>query len=283
MGIRLTFNQGLILVILLCGIYLYSRSASNLEHMTVPQSMTEFNEYARRLYTDGTVPTNLTVDGSLSSKSHLNVDGNISSKGMDFILGNNPDIRGSCGNCRALVKGVRDEKPELILNYGNDYPSGITLHGKTRLQNNRNMVRSIRLGNVGAPLWKTYWTLIECEAYNYAGVNVARGKPVVLLHGKADEGTVPQNGTNGKIYNGHHDLHDNYPHGFHGGHDQCQIQIDLGAEHELSTIVLYNRWNSSVDWRMDGTIIELLDQHGRLLRKIPTGIWHRQYSKEFLL
>lgn len=71
--------------------------------------------------------------------------------------------------------------------------------------------------------------------------------------------------------------------GCHGTTGTTVLQVDLGGENVLSDIQLFNRWHGELDMRLDGTTIELIGNDGVVNRTIHTGLWHRQYSKEFTL
>jgi hypothetical protein len=144
------------------------------------------------------------------------------------------------------------------------------------------IARYIRIGNTDMPYWKDYWTLIEAEVYNTSNVNVARGKTVTFIQGSVILGTSAVNAVNGRIFNGREN-HDNWPNGIHGNIGHHEIEIDLGSDQHINHIILYNRWDGSLDSRMDGTHIKLYDSARRLIRVINTGLWHRQYSKTFTL
>ena len=145
----------------------------------------------------------------------------------------------------------------------------------------RNKARFIRVGNKNSELKQDYWTLVQIRAFDHNGIDVALSKPVNILEGSAHANTKPGNVTKGVVFD--NGLRDNYYLGFHGNPGISVLQIDLGAEYDLSQIQLFNRWNADADWRMNGTTIELFGANGQRNRIIHTGIWHRQYSKEFLL
>jgi hypothetical protein len=148
----------------------------------------------------------------------------------------------------------------------------------------KNRARFIRVGNKDASIRKDYWTLIELRAYDRNGNNVAAGKPVKILEGRkwADQ-TPPDRIVDGQIFDGPTALHDNWYKGYHGDTGLNVLEIDLGAEVDLSQVELFNRWNADIDWRMDGTTIEFIGADGNRNRIIYTGLWHRQYSKEYIL
>ena len=148
----------------------------------------------------------------------------------------------------------------------------------------KNRARYIRVGNKDGSLRKDYWTLIELRAYDQNGNNVAAGKPVKILEGRkwADQ-TPPERIVDGQVFDSSTALHDNWYKGYHGDTGINVLEIDLGAEVNLSQVELFNRWNADIDWRMDGTTIELIATDGKRNRIIYTGLWHRQYSKEYIL
>ena len=174
--------------------------------------------------------------------------------------------------------GVHDEGPKLdIHRNGNVFTGGIVFE-------KRNKARFIRVGNTDASIRKDYWTLIELRAYDHAGNNVSAGKPVKVLQGSPWENrTPPGKITDNAIFNSPADLSDNWDKGYHGNPGLNVLEIDLGGEIDLAQIELFNRWHADVDWRMDGTTIELIGADGNRNRIIYTGLWHRQYSKEYLL
>jgi len=174
---------------------------------------------------------------------------------------------------------------------GNNYIRGDTIiDGNVIIPNNKlnkkeNRARYIRIGNKEVPeLRQDYWTLIEAKIYNSDGTNIASGKPVAILEGTAwnNNATLPGNITDGRIFT-NNAQGDNWNLGYHGNPGVNVVQIDLGANNYISQIELYNRWHADVDWRMNGTTIELFDESGARNKIIYTGLWHRQYSKTFLL
>jgi len=102
---------------------------------------------------------------------------------------------------------------------------------------------------------------------------------------------TPSNITEGEIFtyfepspvSSYNSLADNWNLGFHGDVGINVLQIDLGAEYNISQIEVFNRWHADIDWRANGTTIELIDSNNIVNKIIYTGIWHRQYSKTFLL
>jgi hypothetical protein len=185
--------------------------------------------------------------------------------------------------------GVHGEGPKLdIHRNGNAFFTGdITIPKNVNVSGlvlqKRNKAKLIKVGNLDPTIAKDHWTLIELRAYDHAGNNVAQGKPVSIVQGSAYGGTPPGNITDGRIFNAPNQLHDNWNLGYHGNPGINALQIDLGAEIDLAEIVLFNRWDASYDWRMDGTTIELIGADNIRNRIIHTGLWHRQYSKEYLL
>ena len=189
--------------------------------------------------------------------------------------------------------GVHDEGPKLdIHKNGNTYfagdingPKNVNVGGQINSRGNilekRNRARFIRVGNKNSELKQDSWTLIQIRVFDNNGTDVALSKPVTILDGSATNNTNETNITKGVIFD--KGLQDNYYLGFHGAAGVSVLQIDLGAEYDLSQIQLFNRWNDSVDWRMNGTTIELFGADRQRNRIIHTGLWHRQYSKEFLL
>jgi hypothetical protein len=174
---------------------------------------------------------------------------------------------------------------------GNNYIRGDTIiDGNVTIPNNKlnkkeNRARYIRIGNKEVPeLRQDYWTLIEAKVYNSDGINIALKKPVAILEGTAydNNASPPGNITNNIIFPNNVQS-DNWNLGYHGNPGVNVIQIDLGANNYISQIELYNRWSADVDWRMNGTTIELYDESGVRNKIIYTGLWHRQYSKTYLL
>ena len=153
------------------------------------------------------------------------------------------------------------------------------------LNKKENRARYIRIGNKEVPeLRQDYWTLIEAKVYNSDGINIALNKSVSILEGTAydNNASPPGNITNNIIFPNNVQS-DNWNLGYHGNPGVNVIQIDLGANNYISQIELYNRWNADADWRMNGTTIELYDESGVRNKIIYTGLWHRQYSKTYLL
>ena len=281
-----------ILILLLVRWYI---DKTKTEHMAVPQSVTEFNEFAKRLYTNGNVPTSLTVDGGLT------VGGVIASKTHDFKLGLTSD-RGNCNGCRALVKGGG---PELIINYENDFKNGTHVMGNLKTSGDLNVAgnitskskraRWIRLGNRprgGMDIAHPHWTIIEVEVFVKSGNdlhNVARGKGVHLIRNAPHPGTAAYHITNGILF--YNDAHnnkapaDNWRKGFMttNPHDYGELEIDLGGEHTIEMIIVHGRYHGAYENRANGTWIELIGQDRKQNRLIQTGVWQRTYSKEFLL
>lgn len=62
-----------------------------------------------------------------------------------------------------------------------------------------------------------------------------------------------------------------------------RIKIDLGSSKYISHIIIYNRWDSSQDTKLDNSILYVKNSYGKTIRQLHTGKWHRQYSKEFYL
>lgn len=148
----------------------------------------------------------------------------------------------------------------------------------------RNKARYIDVGNKGSDHWNKEWTLIELEAFDHEGNDVAEGKDVEHLEGtRYDNKQDVKSITDGKIFNSSSSSSDNAGNGFHGKNDRQKVRIDLGSEVYLSQITLHNRYNSDKSNRMNGTILELLDADKNVVRKIFTGTWKHTYSKEFLL
>jgi hypothetical protein len=149
----------------------------------------------------------------------------------------------------------------------------------------KNKARYIRVGNTDGTLRKDYWTLVELRAYDQNGNNVALGKPVRILQGNAYSmlDAPPQKIVDGQVFDSPAALHDNWNKGYHGNPGLNVLEIDLGEEVDLSQVELFNRWNADIDWRMDGTTIEFIGADGNRNRIIYTGLWHRQYSKEYTL
>ena len=152
-----------------------------------------------------------------------------------------------------------------------------------KLNKKENRARYIHIGNKEVPeLRQDYWTIIEAKVYDSAGINIALNKPVSILEGSAIADTIPGNVTNNLIFN-NNTQGENMNLGYHGDRGINVLKIDLGTNNYISQIELYNRWNADVDWRMNGTTIELYDESGVRNKIIYTGLWHRQYSKTFLL
>ncbi len=188
------------------------------------------------------------------------------------------------GDNKIFRIGVHDEGPKLdIHRNGNAFFNANVYTGGLVLEK-RNKARFIRVGNTDASIRKDHWTLIEIRAYDHNGNNVVVGKPVKILQGSAWENRTPPNRiADGAIFNAPNVHHDNWDRGYHGNPGLNVLEIDLGAEIDLSQIELFNRWNADFDSRMDGTTIELVSADGNRNRIIYTGLWHRQYSKEYLL
>ena len=201
------------------------------------------------------------------------------------------------GTNKVFRIGVHAEGPKLdIHRNGNAYftgdinaPKNVNVGGQITtgglVLQKRNKARYIRVGNLDATIRKDFWTIIEFRAYDHAGNNVSQGKPVTILQGSAQPGTntPPGNITDGRIFNAPTALHDNWNLGYHGAAGINLLQIDLGSEIDLAELEIFNRWNADACWRMDGTTIEFFGADGNRNRIIYTGLWHRQYSKEYLL
>jgi hypothetical protein len=151
----------------------------------------------------------------------------------------------------------------------------------------RNKARYIKVGNKDDVLAQDYWTLIELRAYDRAGNNVALGKPVTIKEGTTYGGTPPGNITNNKIFTNPkanpNARQDNWNLGYHGNPGTNLLQIDLGEEIDLSQIVLFNRWNPSIFFRMDGTTVELIGADNKSNRIIYTGLWDKDFTKSIFL
>ncbi|NDB61928.1 hypothetical protein EB001_26340, partial [bacterium] len=161
---------------------------------------------------------------------------------------------------------------------GNTYVKGKILEKKNR-------ARYIRVGNTDATLRKDSWTLIELRAYDHDGTNVSQGKPVKILQGSAYsmQNSPPQKIVDGRIFDNPAEPSENWWNGYHGLGGVNQLEIDLGEELDLSQIELFNRWSPTITSRMDGTTVELVGADRTINRIIYTGLWHEQYSKEYLL
>jgi hypothetical protein len=165
------------------------------------------------------------------------------------------------------------------------HPGVIT---SNRVNNKENNAQFIRIGNkIDATLRKDYLTIIEVRVYSHSGENIALNKPVSIIEGKRWSGALNNDGLHGNITNGiifpTNTHSDNWMHGFIGDIGINVLQIDLGAEYNISQIEIFNRWNDLFDWRLDGTTIELIGANKNVNKIIYTGLWHRQYSKTFLL
>jgi hypothetical protein len=209
--------------------------------------------------------------------------------------------RGSSGN--ATIQG------KLTVN------DSLTVNGVT-FDTNKNKARYIRVGNMKSidiinrntgkksinnisPLAvKNYWTLIEIRVLDKNGVNVAELKDVTQIYGSPIANTSPLNITNGKIFpDSSKPSKDNYLDGYVGGTGTHQLEIDLGIEIDIDAIELYNRYEGrkdenkssptydiDIEARMNGTIVELINGNKDIInRTIHTGLWHRTYSKEYIL
>ncbi len=262
---------------------------------------------ARITATGGTAGTN--------EKATLNINAGL------ITVNNTFSVKNTSGNVLSVNAGTTDQDklqvfkntngvaPYLYYNKdggfgvwtGSTSPWKLEENGNLSVQGNistngivyqkRNKARYIKVGNaIDTKLQEGYWTLIELQAYDHAGNNVALNKTVTLVSGTAYSNSLVSKITDGNIFSGGSNLSsgnnnnsDNSDQGFHGNTGSNVIQIDLGSEIDLAEIVLFNRWNENYDSRMDGTTIELIGADGVRNRIIYTGLWHRQYSKEYLL
>lgn len=199
----------------------------------------------------------------------LSVQGTITATGGELSAPSNLTISSS----NSILKSPTTVEKDLKVN------------GKTKF--NLNKARYIRVGNNDSPFWRHYWSLIELEAYDDSGNNVAKGKPVTRVHGTQHGNYAMSNITNGKVFDGGaggRHFHDNIGLGYHGSTNKQELEIDLGSEKYITQIVLYGRYHGSYIHRLDGTSVKLLDANKNVTRKIMTGMWHDgTYSKEYLL
>ena len=145
-------------------------------------------------------------------------------------------------------------------------------------QTKRKTARYIRVGNKNTDVRQDHWTLVKLKAFDINGTDVALNKSVSIIEGTCHIGSNSNNITSSTAY-WHHG--DNFRNGCHGTTGTTVLQVDLGGENVLSDIQLFNRFHDGVDSRLDGTTIELIGNDGVVNRTIHTGLWHRQYSKEF--
>jgi len=252
-----------------------------------------------------TTNNNLTVPGDLKVTNNLIVkSGN---EARQILLGEGEiKFRGdgkahySITNKDGYFK-ISNTSNNSILNNGlvNDSLVIDTLGSLTsnRINNKENNARYIRIGNkIDSKLRQNYWTIIEVRVYSHSGENIALKKPVTLIEGQKWKGVTGDNGIPSNITNDiiftyyapsvdymYHSLGDNYQLGFIGDVGIHVLQIDLGAEYNISQIEVFNRFNQDYCWRADGTTIELIDSNNIVNKIIYTGLWHTQYSRTFLL
>jgi hypothetical protein len=185
------------------------------------------------------------------------------------------------------------------INTNNINTNNIMINGN--LYKRQNRTRYIRVGNKFSENTQInivdYWTLLELQAFDYSGNNVAENKPVTITAGKnvGASWSSPSNITNGLV-----GIRDSIDANilYHGDVGVNELEIDLGQEYDLSQIVLFNRpaptdvFNStkSTDLnvlagseRLNNTTIQLFDKDKKLVRRIYTGIWYTTYSKEYIL
>ena len=154
------------------------------------------------------------------------------------------------------------------------------------INNTRNRARYIIVGNHKRPdLAIDSWSLIEAEVYDINGVNIAKGKQVSIVKGAGGDTTnyPPSKITDGQIFT-NRSFGDNMINGYYGTSALSQgLEIDLGADYDLSQIVLFNRFSEPISSRLNGTTIELVNSAKIPVRLIQTGIWNNIYSKEYTL
>ncbi len=139
-----------------------------------------------------------------------------------------------------------------------------------------------------SPLANDNWHLIEIKVLS-SGLNVANNATVTPVgeitdnnNKKYDTNTSYANITNGIIFG--NTQTDNIIHGYRGGKGRHLLEIDLTKEYDIDAIELYSRYSGNTANEMNGTIVELISGDKLTInRRIHTGIWHRTYSKEYIL
>jgi hypothetical protein len=186
------------------------------------------------------------------------------------------------------------------VNFNNISTNSIMINGN--LYKKQNRTRYIRVGNTFTENTRInkvdYWTLLELQAFDYSGNNVAENKPVTITAGSTHNGTwsKPENITNGMIGGRDNTGIIEAKAFYHGSTGDNELEIDLGREYDLSQIAIFNRspddgvFSSTgtisgigASERLNNTTIQLLDKDKNLVRRIYTGVWYATYSKEYIL
>ena len=166
--------------------------------------------------------SNVSVTGTMAS-TDIKSTGNLNIEGDTTIKGN--------------VTPAGDFSVE-----GNTVTKGnTTINGDVTVDGNLNLgktkARYINVGNADSPIWNKDWTLIELQALNLVGKDVALKKPVRQLKGAPGHGTKASNITSGGIFHSHDNFNDNWRMGYHGVNTQHKLQIDLGKTEYIDKIV----------------------------------------------
>jgi len=214
----------------------------------------------------------LQVNGNLIVTGTIKSTGAITSNGEIKTLDTNNNEKASLNTVNSNTNSNSSSISSLS-------SSTSTATSNITAQTKRKTARYIRVGNRNTDLRQDHWTLVKLKAFDINGTDVALHKPVSIIEGTCHIGSNANNITSSTAY-WHHG--DNFRNGCHGTTGTTVLQVDLGGEHILNDIQLFNRYHDGVDNRLDGTTIELIGNDGVTVnRTIHTGIWHRQYSKEF--
>ena len=217
--------------------------------------------------------TGLQVNGNLIVTGTIKSTGAITSNGEIKTLDTNNNEKASLNTVNSNTNS-NSSSINSLSSSTSTATSNITAITK------RKTARYIRVGNKDSDIKKDHWTLVKLKAFNMNGTDVALNRSVSVIEGGCYHGSNANNITSSTAY---WQSGDNYQNGCHGTTGTTLLQVDLGSEHVLNDIQLFNRWHGEVDMRMDGTTIELIGNDGVVNRIINTGLWHRQYSKEFTI
>jgi hypothetical protein len=198
---------------------------------------------------------------------------NINSSGIAKF--NNLDVSGSIKFNNLDISGN-------INTTGNINTSG-NINTTGNINKKQNKARYIRIGNrlLSSVPKRDHWAIKEVEVYDQSGTNIAKNKTVTITAGNtlypdnADWG-IPGNIVNGKATTDDDDC-------YHGITGDNELEIDLGAEYDITQINVYNRYNNEQALRANNTSIQLLDANRNVNRVIYTGNWDKAYSKEYIL
>ena len=248
------------------------------------ESIRNLSKLANDLTNNGKlrVPGGLEIDGKLIVKDDIKTSKNIYwYNGKGKLIANVHDGANIHLDNNHGKRGV-----DLYANYANKGSRLILKDQNNSIRNdiwksmpNTAKVRYVEINN-NKPHSSAHLSIKEIRVFDANGTNVAKGKtPKFLGSNKKNYGSSNLN----RMTNDHYYPGDNFNHYWHGDQGRYHIQIDLGREYDITQISIYNRWNATVDVRLNETELIAKDGKGHVVRRFQTGQWHRQYSKEYFL